>query len=196
MKRSPSRKSALAFAAAMLAAACLLFLFDLRTYPVQPDLSNLTACMADRYRQGFHFDPSYEPNIELYDTLTLGRETLVLFDVEGSLGRAVLEENMLGWYKIQAFGYGGGSFRYGSRESDGTQYLVFGGRNPLQEIAGADFRIDGRVYHLDIPPAPFLVCTPVHDSGWDGTVDLGQLTLYDSQGADITDRYDLSGGGI
>ena len=110
MKRSPSRKSALAFAAAMLAAACLLFLFDLRTYPVQPDLSNLTACMADRYRQGFHFDPSYEPKIELYDTLTLGRETLVLFDVEGSLGRAVLEENMLGWYKIQAFGYGGGSF--------------------------------------------------------------------------------------
>ena len=180
MKRSPSRKSALAFAAAMLAAACLLFLFDLRTYPVQPDLSNLTACMADRYRQGFHFDPSYEPRIELYDTLTLGRETLVLFDVEGSLGRAVLEENMLGWYKIQAFGYGGGSFRYGSRESDGTQYLVF----------------DGRVYHLDIPPAPFLVCTPVRDSGWDGTVDLGQLTLYDSQGADITDRYDLSGGGI
>lgn len=152
MKRSPSRKSALAFAAAMLAAACLLFLFDLRTYPVQPDLSNLTACMADRYRQGFHFDPSYEPKIELYDTLTLGRETLVLFDVEGSLGRAVLEENMLGWYKIQAFGYGGGSFRYGSRESDGTQYLVFGGRNPLQEIAGADFRIGGTVYHLDIPP--------------------------------------------
>lgn len=196
MKRSPSRKSALAFAAAMLAAACLLFLFDLRTYPVQPNLSNLTACMADRYRQGFHFDPSYEPRIELYDTLTLGRETLVLFDVEGSLGRAVLEENMLGWYKIQAFGYGGGSFRYGSRESDGTQYLVFGGRNPLQEIAGADFRIDGRVYHLDIPPAPFLVCTPVRDSGWDGTVDLNQLTLYDSQGVDITDCYDLSGGGI
>ena len=31
MHRSPSRKSALAFAAAMLAAACLLFLFDLRT---------------------------------------------------------------------------------------------------------------------------------------------------------------------
>ena len=196
MKRSPSRKSALAFAAAMLAAACLLFLFDLRTYPVQPDLSNLTACMADRYRQGFHFDPSYEPKIELYDTLTLGRETLVLFDVEGSLGRAVLEENILGWYKISSFGYGGGSFRYGSRESDGTQYLVFGGRNPLQEIAGADFRIDGRVYHLDIPHAPFLVCTPVRDSGWDGTVDLDQLTLYDSQGADITDCYDLSGGGI
>ena len=152
MKRSPSRKSALAFAAAMLAAACLLFLFDLRTYPVQPDLSNLTACMADRYRQGFHFDPSYEPKIELYDTLTLGRETLVLFDVEGSLGRAVLEENMLGWYKIQAFGYGGGSFRYGSRESDGTQYLVFGGRNPLQEIAGADFRIDGMCIIWTFPP--------------------------------------------
>lgn len=52
------------------------------------------------------------------------------------------------------------------------------------------------MYHLDIPSAPFLVCTPVRDSGWDGTVDLDQLTLYDSQGADITDRYDLSGGGI
>ena len=73
---------------------------------------------------------------------------------------------------------------------------MFGGRNPLQEIAGADFRIDGTVYHLDIPPAPFLVCTPVQHSGWDGTVDLGQLTLYDSQGTDITDRYNLSGGGI
>lgn len=46
MHRSPSRKSALAFAAAMLAAACLLFLFDLRTYPIQPDRSNLTDCIA------------------------------------------------------------------------------------------------------------------------------------------------------
>lgn len=196
MKLSPSRRSALAFAAAMLAAACLLFLCDLRTYPIQPDFSNLTACMADRYRQSFHFDPSYEPRIELYDTLTLGQETLVLFDVDGSLGRAVLEENILGWYKIRSFGYGGGSFQYGSRESGGTQYLVFAGKNPLQEIAGADFRIDGTVYHLDIPPTPFLVCTPVQQPGWDGTVDLDQLILYDSQGADITDRYDLSGGGI
>lgn len=152
MHRSPSHKSALAFAAAMLAAACLLFLFDLRTCPIQPDRSNLTDCIADRYRQSFHFDPSYEPKVELYDSLTFGRETLVLFDIGGSLGRAVLEENILGWYKISSFGYGGGSFRYGSWESDGTQYLVFGGRNPLQEIAGADFRIDGTVYHLDIPP--------------------------------------------
>lgn len=195
MKLAPSHKSALAVSA-ILAAACLLFVFDLRTYSVQPGFSNLSACVADRYRQDFHFDPSYEPRVELYDTLSFGKETLVLFDVEGSLGRAVLTENTLGWYKIQAFGYGGGSFRYGSRESDGTQYLVFGGRNPLREIAGADFRIDGRVYHLVIPPAPFLVCTPVRHPGWDGTVDLDQLTLYDSHGTDITDRYDLSGGGI
>lgn len=104
MHRSPSRKSALAFAAAMLAAACLLFLFDLRTYPIQPDRSNLTDCIADRYRQSFHFDPSYEPKVELYDSLTFGRETLVLFDIGGSLGRAVLEENILGWYKISSFG--------------------------------------------------------------------------------------------
>ena len=120
MHRSPSRKSALAFAAAMLAVACLLFLFDLRTYPIQPDRSNLTDCIADRYRQSFHFDPSYEPKVELYDSLTFGRETLVLFDIGGSLGRAVLEENILGWYKISSFGYGGGSFRYGSWESDGS----------------------------------------------------------------------------
>ena len=128
MHRSPSRKSALAFAAATLAAACLLFLFDLRTYPIQPDRSNLTDCIADRYRQSFHFDPSYEPKVELYDSLTFGRETLVLFDIGGSLGRAVLEENILGWYKISSFGYGGGSFRYGSWNPTGrsTWYSAAG----------------------------------------------------------------------
>ena len=75
-------------------------------------------------------------------------------------------------------------------------YTGYFSTGPLLPTLLRDVLIDGTVYHLDIPPAPFLVCTPVQHSGWDGTVDLGQLTLYDSQGTDITDRYNLSGGGI
>ena len=56
---------------------------------------------------------------------------------------------------------------------------------------------DGSAARLAVPPGEgFLVCAPAPDPDWDGDVSMVHVTLYDSAGTDITDRYDRSAGGI
>ena len=47
------------------------------------------------------------------------------------------------------------------------------------------------------PSSPvFLVSAPVEDTVPTGPVYLEEITFYDKQGQDITEEFDLSGGGI
>ena len=76
--------------------------------------------------------------------------------------------------------------------------LLFEGRNGDGRIARAVFSPEGGgPYALDIPASPvFLVSAPVEDTVPTGPVYLAEITFYDKQGQDITEEFDLSGGGI
>ena len=46
------------------------------------------------------------------------------------------------------------------------------------------------------PASPVLVSAPVEDTVPIEPVSIAEITFYDSQGQDITEEFDLSGGGI
>ena len=190
------RRQLFAAAAAVLAVACLVAFLELRTCSVAPDRSNLAQSVTDFYNRGY--SGTYAPILTLYGSVTLGDETIVALDLDGKLGRVLLEENPFGWYKITNLGYGGGSFRCGSRTVDGETYFLLEGRNLLGEIAAVGYTFpDGSLARLEVPPGDvFLVCAPAPDPDWDGDVSMAQVTLWDDAGADITGRYDRSGGRI
>lgn len=183
------------------AAICLLILAGLlyqSAYPIEPDRSNLTDCIQDFYLHGSSAAP---PSVITYDSdaVELGDRTYILLEIGENLdlGHVVLERSWTGRYKILNLGYGGGNFRSGVVEQDGKKYVLLGGRNTGEEIAGAVFTLDGFPYSLEIPEqSRFLACTEI-DSRIESThLDLDALTLYNARGEDITEAYDLSGGGI
>ena len=100
------RRQLFAAAAAVLAVACLTVFLELRTYRVRPDRSNLARCVTEFYNRGY--SGTYDPILTLCGSVTLGRESIVALDLDGKLGRVLLEENPLGWYKITGPGCGGG----------------------------------------------------------------------------------------
>lgn len=171
------------------------FLYE-SAYPVEPDQSNLAECVQEHYLRGSTAAP---PTVKLYDAVTVGERTYVLLELGENLdlGSIVLERNLTGRYRVTGMAYGGGNFREEVVEADGRNYLLLGGRNTGEQIAGAVFTIDRTTYQVEIPQQPhFLVCTEV-DSQTEAThLDLGTLTLYNARGEDITEDYNLSGGRI
>ena len=83
-------------------------------------------------------------------------------------------------------------------ESDGERMLLFEGRNGDGRIVRAVFLPEGGgPYAPDIPASPvFLVSVPVDDTVPTEPVSIEEITFYDSQGREITEEFDLSGGGI
>ena len=196
---NPMKSRAGKWLAGGAAAICLLilagFLYQ-SAYPVEPDQSNLADCIQDRYLHGSTAKP---PVVKLYDAVTVGERTYVLLELGENLdlGHAILERSQTGRYRVTGLGYGGGNFRRGVVEQDGQKYLLFGGRNTGEEIARAVFTLDGFSYSLEIPEQPrFLVCTEIDGRIESDHPDLEDLTLYNARGEDITEAYNLSGGGI
>ena len=186
----------------ILAGVCVLaaaFALYQRSYPVDPDQGNLTACVEDFYLLGR--TEQEPPPVTLYaDTaVTLGDRTWMLLEIgrEMDLGRVILEKSFTGRYRVTGLSYGGGNFREGVVEEDGQQYLLFGGRNTGERIASAACTLDGVPYPLDIPETSrFLVCAEVDPDAETDHMDLGSLRLYDAAGTDITEDYELTSGGI
>lgn len=173
----------------------LMWIVDLWTYPIEPDLSNLDESITDFYNRGYRMPHS--PMIQVYDSVTFGKKKVLLIEINEDLGRVLLTENLLGRYKIEKLGYGGGDFRSGTMMYDGKKYLLFGGRNTSMEITDMAFTLSGKTYHLEIPSKPrFLVYGEIDPHTEEAHLNLDEVILYNAQGQDITDRYDLSGGGI
>ena len=195
-KKAPTRAGIIAAVTAILLFAAVVAAgVELSTYRIRPDLSDLETCVAEYSSRGRETAPS--PPVKIYDSVTFGKQTVVLLEIGEDLGTAILQKNLLGYFKIDRLGYGSGSFRYGVIRHGGRACMLLGGRNTAGEIAGAEFLQGGTRYHLDIPQKPrFLVCTEVDASTDELYWDLNTLTLFDSQGRDITERCDLSGGGI
>ena len=188
------------FALFFSAAAVLCILTGLtachRSFPLDADLNGLEPAALQWFNRGRSV-PCEADQLELYQPVTVGRLTYYPLVLDGRLGYLCLSRGFTGRYKFDHSGRGTGSFRNGVVESDGEQMLLFEGRNDGR-IARAVFSLEGGgPYALDIPASPvFLVSVPVEDTVPTEPVSIEDITFYDSQGREITEEFDLSGGAI
>ena len=191
------KKSALLFSAA----AVLCILAGLTAYhcsfPLDADLNGLEPAVLQWFNRGRSV-PCEADQLGLYQPVTVGRLTYYPLVLDGRLGYLCLSRGFTGRYKFDHSGRGTGSFRNGVVESDGVRALLFLGRNGDDRIARAVFSPeDGGTYELDVPASPvFLVSAPADDTVSTGSISIEEITFYDSQGRDITESFDLSGGTI
>ena len=185
----------------LFAAAVLCILAGLAAYhcsfPLDADLNGLEPAALQWFNRGRSV--FYEADqLQLYQPVTVGDRTYVPLELDGQLGHLRLSRGLTGRYHLDQSQYGTGSFRNGVVESDGERMLLFEGRNGDGRIARAVFSPEGgRPYALDIPASPvFLVSVPVEDTVPIEPVSIEEITFYDSQGREITEEFDLSGGGI
>lgn len=189
------------FALFFSAAAVLCILTGLtayhRSFPLDADLNGLEPAALQWFNRGRSV-PCEADQLELYQPVTVGRLTYYPLVLDGRLGYLCLSRGFTGRYKFDHSGRGTGSFRNGVVESDGVRALLFLGRNGDDRIARAVFSPeDGGTYELDVPASPvFLVSAPADDTVSTGSISIEEITFYDSQGRDITESFDLSGGTI
>ena len=176
----------------LLAVMAVIYHFS---FPIEADCSNLEECIKNFYNRGYSVE--YSPTIKIHDSVTLGKNKYILIEINEDLGHVVLVQSITGRYKIDRLGYGSGNFREGIIESEGKKYLLYGGRNTNLEIASIIFTLDGFTYGLDIPgETRFFVYTEIDSRIEANHLDLDNLRIYNTQGEDITEKVDLSGGGI
>lgn len=191
------KKSALLFSAA--AVLCILTCLTAYhcSFPLDADLNGLEPAVLQWFNRGRSV-PCEADQLELYQPVTVGRLTYYPLVLDGRLGYLCLSRGFTGRYKFDHSGRGTGSFRNGVVESDGVRSLLFLGRNGDDRIARAVFSPeDGGTYELDVPASPvFLVSAPADDTVSTGSISIEEITFYDSQGRDITESFDLSGGTI
>ncbi|MBS6881861.1 hypothetical protein RX717_12275 [Intestinibacillus sp. NTUH-41-i26] len=186
-----------AIAVLLLAVACKVADAYL-SYPIQPDMANLTEHISKFYNRGRKTEVS--PYIALYDSVNIGDKTYCLMEIGEDLdfGSVALEKSVFGRYRIARMSYGGGHFRDGIIESGGKKYFLFAGRDITARICKATALIGGERYELYTPEQKdhFLLCTEISDQAQEKHVDRSEITFYDKNNRDITDQYNLSGGGI
>ncbi len=168
------------------------------SYPIELDRATLPAHIQDFYNRGRSAASS--PAVILYDGVSIGRKEYALIEIgeDLDLGSVTLERGLTGRYKITRLGYGGGSFLDGIVEGGGKKYLLFGGRDITSQISKITVRIDGLTYELYTGGAKdhFLLYTEIDSRVEDNHVNRDHIHFYNESGADITERYNLSGGGI
>lgn len=138
------------------------------------------------------------PDIRLYSGVGIGEREYILLTLDGELGSATLKRGPLGRWRVERLSWGDGDFRNSIVEHDGTQYLLLGGQDAACQIARIDVGIGGETYTLVISPRTghFLLSAELTAPVEDDHIDLSALRLFNETGDDITDHYDLSGGGL
>lgn len=183
-------------AAVLVLAAALLVAWYHFSYPVELNMVTLPKeIVAFHNRESEDLDPS---EITVYGGVSVGDREYYLLEIGEYLGSVTLRRSLTGRYKIEYLRYGDGGFRNAIVESEGKKYLLLGGRDLTARIAGIAVSIDGRSYELENPnPGDhFLLCTEIDSRTEDNHIDLARLAFYNREGEDITELYDLSGGGI
>lgn len=177
---------------AVLMIAMMAFLYH-GAFPIEADWSNLNESVRDYYNRGYSVERS--PDIKRHDSVTLGKETYILLEIDGELGRVLLSKGLTGRYRIESLGYGSGDFREGVVEYGPHQYLLFAGRNTGLEIASMEFTMGGDRYRLNIPAKPlFFVYTEIDGDAEFNHLNLDTVKLYNAKDEDITQRVDWNGG--
>ncbi len=183
-------------AAVLVLAAALLVAWYHFSYPVELNMVTLPKeIVAFHNRESEDWDPS---EITVYGGVSVGDREYYLMEIGEYLGSVTLRRSLTGRYKIEYLRYGDGGFRNAIVESEGKKYLLLGGRDLTARIAGIAVSIDGRSYELENPnPGDyFLLCTEIDSRTEDNHIDLARLAFYNREGEDITELYDLSGGGL
>lgn len=183
-------------AAVLVLAAALLVAWYHFSYPVELNMVTLPKeIVAFHNRESEDLDPS---EITVYGGVSVGDREYYLLEIGEYLGSVTLRRSLTGRYKIEYLRYGDGGFRNAIVESEGKKYLLLGGRDLTARIAGIAVSIDGRSYELENPnPGDhFLLCTEIDSRTEDNHIDLARLAFYNREGEDITELYDLSGGGL
>lgn len=166
------------------------------SYPIKLNRVTLPKHITDYYNQGHSVEHS--PAIVLYDSIGIGNKEYNLIEIGDSLGYVTLKEGLTGRHKIVRIGYGSGNFWDGIIKSGEKRYLLFGGRDITKQISIIRILIDGSNYdlHIQNPTGYFLLCTEIDNRIEDKHVDRNNIIFYNEKGEDITELYDLSGGGI
>lgn len=183
-------------AAVLVLAAALLVAWYHFSYPVELNMVTLPKeIVAFHNRESEDLDPS---EITVYGGVSVGDREYYLLEIGEYLGSVTLRRSLTGRYKIEYLRYGDGGFRNAIVESEGKKYLLLGGRDLTARIAGIAVSIDGRSYELENPnPGDhFLLCTEIDSRTEDNHIDLARLAFYNREGEDITELYDLNGGGL
>lgn len=166
------------------------------SYPIKLNMATLPQYIEEFYDRGRGAEAL--PEITLYDGVGIGNKEYYLIEVGEELGSVTLKKGPFGRCKILYLRYGDGNFLDSIVESGGKKYLLFGGRDVACRISRISVSTDGRTYELDLGKATghFLLYTEIAGYAEDSHVDKGKVLLYDEAGEDITELYDLSGGGI
>lgn len=177
----------------LLASTTVIYYFS---YPIELSETTLPEYIEDFFIHGNGAEQP--PDILLYNGISLGSKEYYLIEIGEDLGYVSLEKGLFGRYKINCIGYGGGNFREGIVESDGKKYLLFAGRDISAQISRITVSINGVNYDLFTQDSQehFLVYTEVDYRIEDTHVSRDDIIFYNESGENITELYDLSGGGI
>lgn len=166
------------------------------SYPIALNMVTLPEYIREFSNRGNSVERTSQ--VDIHSGVTIGDIEYYLVDLDGDFGYVRLERGLFGRYKILNLGRGTGAFRKGVVEVDGEKYLLFAGRDMGHVIDRIEVVIDHVTYTLEVPQNyPFFVHTKLEDGATaQGMFGLGDVTFYDKNGVDITDQYNLSGGGF
>lgn len=180
-----------------------LFILHHFTYPIRidsaessgqlspEDTASLAAEIAELGRR-----QGSRPAVELYSWVRLGDTIYYLMERDGQLGYATLIRGLNGGYKLDSIHYGSGDFREGIIVDRKTKYLLMAGKNNEPRIAKITAEMDGNVYEFVIEDDAdhYFFCVELDPQPNSSDLNRGNIVFYDSEGRDITELYDLTGG--
>lgn len=167
------------------------------SYPIELNVVTLPENIKEYYNLGKNVEDS--PTIVLYsDSVGIGKKEYYLVEIGEKFGSVTLEKGLIGRYKFTHLSCGDGNFIDGIIENKGKKYLMFGGRDMTSQIYKITVLIEGQTYNLytETVKDRFLLCTEIDHHVEDNHVDRGHIRFYNEKGEDITEFYNLSGGGI
>lgn len=182
-----------------------LFILHHFTYPIKIDSAESsgqlsledTAALAAEIA-GFGGRQEYYPTVELYSWVRLGHNVYYLMELDGQLGYATLNRGLTGGYKLDSIHHGTGDFREGIIVDSGTKYLLMAGRNNEPRIAKITAAMDDILYEFVIEDDAdhYFLCAELQPQPKSSDLNRGNVVFYDSAGNDITNAYELAGGGF
>lgn len=189
MKRTIVKSVLIFFIIAMIALCAAYRL----AYPLKLDINTLPGEIVAFYNKGDSLA------IEVYDGVEVGNRAYYLIELGEKLGSVTLEKGLNGRYRFTHLGYGDGDFLDGIVEYRGEKYLLFGGRDLIDEISGVSISIDGQTYDLSTTKEAgtrFFICMQINGYTQDTHINRDNVSFFNDKGENITKLYDLSGGGI
>ena len=191
--------------AGLLALVLCVLIIHHFTYPIKIDSSATSGQLSLEDEQALAAEiaelgrrQGYRPAVELYSWVRLGNTVYYLMERDGQLGYATLVKGLNGGYKLDSLSYGTGDFREGIIVDNETKYLLMAGRNREPHIAKITAAMDGFVYEFVIEDdaSHYFFCIELDKQTLGNDLSRSDVFFYDHDGNDITDAYELSGGGF